>query len=166
MILASRVPNLKNVCGIAIDLSAIAVPSYSTANQNFYDSYLLESNAKGVYFGKRSVRFSEQARSTRAGFLWQTTVEIQFPATDHQRAHRLEEFCKAKYIVVQLNSGHTFYLGRNDWYQNAAPKIEIQSDAHLAKVKFNIESIMPSGFLPEYNGQLLPHDVPVNLMNS
>lgn len=142
------------------------MPSYSTANQNFYDSYLLESEAKQVYFGKRSVSFSEKSKPTRAGDIWTAELSIQFPVTDNKRALRLVEFLKAKYVLVQLSSGQSLYLGRNDFFQNTAPKITIKTGEHLSQVKFTQESIMPTGFLPEYNGDLLPHDVPVNLMNS
>ncbi|MBO2546081.1 hypothetical protein J0871_16820 [Salegentibacter sp. BDJ18] len=166
MILSSRVPNLKNICGIAIDLSALPMPSYSAANQNFYDSYLLESSAKSAYFGKRSVSFREKSKPTRAGDIWTTELSIQFPGTDSKRAVRLDEFRKAKFVLVQLSNGQSFYMGRNDFFQNTPPVIEIQTDQQLCQVKFTVESIMQTGFLPEYNGDLLPHDVPVNLTNS
>jgi len=166
MILSSRVPNLKNICGVAIDLSAVPMPSYSPANQNFYDSYLFQSESKSVYFGKRSVSFSEKAKPTRAGHIWTVALSIQFPVTDNNRALRLEEFLKAKYVLIQLNSKHSFYMGRNDFFQNTPPKVEIKTNEHSSQVKFTQEAIMPTGFLPEYNGDLLPHDVPVNLMNN
>lgn len=166
MILASRIPNLKNICGIAIDLSAVPAPSYSESNQPFYDSYLLESAAQSVYFGKRSVRFEESAKESRAGLSWETKVSITFPGTDKDRAKRIEEFRKAKYVIVQLNNGLTFLIGRNDFFQNTKPKVEIKSNEQLVNVIYTVETMAPSGFLPDYNSGLLPHDVPVNLLNA
>ena len=166
MILASRVPNLKNICGIAIDLSAVPAPSYSENNQPFYDSYLLESAAQSVYFGKRSVKFEESGKESRAGLSYEVKVSITFPGSDKDRALRIEEFRKAKYVIVQLSGGLTFLIGRNDFLQNTKPSVEIKTTEQLVQVTYTVETMAPSGFLPEYNSGLLPHSVPVNLLNA
>ncbi len=166
MVLAEKVPYLKNICGIAIDLSALPVPSYSESGQPFYDSFLASSAAQSVYFGKRSVSFSEESKETAAGTSWEIKASITFPNSDAQRAHRIEEFRKAKYLIVQLSGGNALFLGRNDYFQNTTPTIKIKSNEQLTMVEFSPLAMMPTGFLPNYNPGLLPHDVPVNLLNA
>jgi len=166
MILSQRVPHLKNICGVAIDLSAFPVPSYSENTQSFYDSFLTTSNSKPVYFGKRTVKFSETSKESRAGIYYETTIEIQFPNSDENRALRIEEMRKAKFVIISLSGGNVFLVGRNDFFQNAKPSFKIQSDEQLTAVKYTAVSMFPSGFLPQYNAGLLPHSIPVNLLNA
>lgn len=166
MLLSDKVPNLTNICGVAIDLSAYPMPSYSDSNQNFYDSYLVETSAQSVYYGKRTVKFSEVKKEDRAGDYWEVSASIQFPSNDKDRVLRLEEFRKTRFVVLVLSNKLAMILGRNDYFQNARPKIKIESDEQLTAVKFTWNSIAPTGFLPDYNAALLPHDVPVNLLNA
>lgn len=166
MVLAEKVPHLKNICGIAIDLSAVPMPSSSEGSQKFFDSFLTSSAAQSVYFGKRSVSFSETSKDSPAGTSWEIKASITFPNSDKNRALRIEEFRKAKFLIVQLSGGNALLLGRNDYFQNAAPQIKIKSDEQLTTVEFMVTSMMPTGFLPDYNAALLPHDVPVNLLNA
>ena len=166
MVLAEKVPHLKNICGIAIDLSAVPVPSVSESGQPFYDSYLSSSAAQSVYFGKRSVSFSETSKESAAGTSWEIKASITFPNSDKNRALRIEEFRKAKFLIVQLSGGNALLVGRNDYSQNTAPVIKIKSDEQLTTVEFIVTSIMPTGLLPDHNSALLPHDVPVNLLNA
>jgi hypothetical protein len=166
MNLAERVPYLKNICGVAIDLSALPVPSHSTGSQLFYDSFLIQSQPKPVYYGKRSVRFSENTKQSRAGIFYETTVEIQFPNSDLNRSLRIEEMRKAQYVIVQLSGGGAILVGRNDWYQNAKPAFKMTSDEQITSVKYTAISMFSSGFLPQYNSGLLPHSIPVNLLNA
>jgi len=166
MLLSQRPPNLTYICGVAIDLTAIPVPSYSENSQSFYDSYLADSGAESVYYGKKSVRFSENKKESRSGDYWEISAEITFPVTDKNRALRLEKFRKARYMILKLSNGLAFLIGRNDYYQNARPKIQIQNTEHFSRVKFTVKSIVQTGFLPDYNEALLPHSVPVNLLNA
>lgn len=162
----SKVPNLNNICGIAIDLSALPVPSYSESGQPFYDSYLLESNAQSIYYGKRTISFQEVSKKSKAGTSFESSCSITFPSTDKERSLRIAELLKTKYLIIKLSSGLSFLLGRNDYHQNADPSIKIASDEQLSTLKFSVNSIFPSGFLPKYNSGLLPHSIPVNLLNS
>lgn len=166
MVLADKVPHLVNICGIAIDLSALPVPSHSESGQPFYDSFLASSAAQSVYFGKRTVSFSETSKESAAGTSWEIKATITFPNSDEKRAQRIEEFLKAKFLVVQLSGGKALLLGRNDYLQNAKPTIKIKSSEQLTSVEFTTTSMVPTGFLPGYNPGLLPHSVPVNLLNA
>lgn len=166
MILAEKVANLSNICGIALDFSAAPIPSYSDYGQRFYDSYLVGSAAQVVYYGKRTVSFSENLKQSRAGDYWEIKFSMQFPSNDKDRVLRIEEFRKAKYILVQLNSGKVLLIGRNDITQNAKPKVNIKNTEQLTLVEFITLSIAPSGFLPDYNAGLFPHSIPVNFLNA
>lgn len=166
MNLSERVPNLKNICGIAIDLSAVPIPSYSTAGQPFYDSFLAQSNAQPVYYGKRNVKFLETSKENAAGTYWEISLEIQFPNNDNQRALRTAEFLKAKYVIIQLSGGSALLLGRNDFFQNAKPRVKIKNNEQITSVEFTTNSIIQLGFLPDYNSGMLPHSIPVNLLNA
>lgn len=166
MNLSEKVPNLKNICGVAIDLSALPVPSYSENSQLFYDSFLLTTQAQSVYYGKRSIKFSEVSKKSRAGIFYETTVEIQFPNSDTERSLRIEEMRKAQYIIVSLSGGGAILVGRNDYFQNTKPAVKIQSDEQLTLVQYTAVSMFPSGFLPQYNAGMLPHSIPVNLITA
>jgi len=163
---SSKVPNLNNICGIAIDLSSLPVPSYSETGQPFYDSYLLESNSQSIYYGKRTVKFEENSKKSRSGISFECTCSITFPSVDKDRSIRIEELLKTKFLIIKLSSGLSFLMGRNDYHQNADPLIKIDSDEQLSTVKFTVNSIFPTGFLPQYNSGLLPHSIPVNLLNT
>lgn len=166
MNLSDKVPNLSNICGIALDFSAAPVPSYADFGQPFYDSYMVESNAKSVYFGKRSVSFSEEIKESPAGDFWEIKVGIQFPSNDKDRVLRIEEFRKAKYVLVQLSGGRVLLIGRNDFFQNTKIKVKIKNTEQLTAVEFTALSISATGFLPEYNAGLFPHSIPINFLNA
>jgi hypothetical protein len=166
MNLAEKVPNLSNICGIALDFSAAPIPSYAEFGQPFYDSYLQSSEAQSVYFGKRSVSFTENIKESPAGDFWEIKVNIQFPNNDKDRVLRIEEFRKAKYILVQLTGGKVLIVGRNDFFQNTKPKVKIKNTEQLTAVEFTAISLAATGFLPEYNAGLFPHSIPINFLNA
>jgi hypothetical protein len=165
MDLNRRLHGYSNICGIELDYSGIAVPAYEDFQQRFYDSRMLGSNRKGVYYGPRTVNFSEVSDTTRAGIFFKQTITLQFSNFDHQVIDRLNSFLKVKYIHLRNSSGKEFVIGRNDVTQNRKPKVELKRSLNVTQVMFTTESITPSGFNDSHLNLGLPHDVPVYLFD-
>ena len=165
MDLNQRLHGYNNICGIELDYSGIAVPATEDFLQRFYDSRMLGSNRLGVYYGRRSVRFSEASDRTRAGEFWKQSLTLQFSNHDKNAIHRINAFRKVKYIHLKNSSGQEFVFGRNDIAQNRKPVVEFKRSENTTQVTFSTESITPIGFNDNHLNLGLPHDVPIYLFD-
>ena len=165
MEISNKVLVLPNICGIEIDAQGFATPSISPSLQPFYNTIVQNSEAKEAYFSPSKIKFNEEAKQTRAGLTWSQTLSFQFPSNDPLRLMRIKEYIKAKYIYIKLSGGMVFYFGRNDFYQNAKPKINIKSNNKITQISYSLESAFAIGFT---NGSFdfnLEEGFPVNFYN-
>lgn len=165
MELNSKVLVLPNICGIEIDLTGEATPSVDPSLQPFYNSIIQNSTAQPVYFSPSKGHFSESGKQTRAGYEYEQKLRLQFPSNDPVRAKRFEAYIKVKYIYITLSNGMIFLFGRNDYFQNSAPKIDIVNTEKLTQITYSTKSMFASGFT---NGSFdfnVPQDFPINFFN-
>ncbi|MFL9844721.1 hypothetical protein [Flavobacterium rhizosphaerae] len=152
------------ICGIALAFSGTVRPSSIEGYQPFYNSLPDGTQFQEAYFGKASVQFSEASDESNAGYSYQQTLAIKFPGSDKRRPERLAEISKAIYIMVRLSNGRSILMGRNDFEQNARPKILTKTDERLAQAQFITYSIFPSGYTPDPNAAGLPEFLPIDLI--
>jgi hypothetical protein len=160
--LFEKVSSFPVVCTIYFGFSITVLPSVIDAWQPFYNNTLSGDFTK-AYFGKASVSFAETSETPAGGVQYKQKLTIVFPATDSNRALRMEQLHKVKYIKIELSTGKTILIGRNDYYQNARPAIKVESSEHLAQATFETISIFPTGFTPTKGLYGLPDGVPVGL---
>lgn len=148
MELLDRVYTNPNICGVELafngQLAASSIPGW----QQFYNSLMFETDFTKTYIGLGSVAFGEESSDTPAGPFYKQSVTIRFPATDGNRAERIALMKKVKFIKLKLSSGKDLVIGRNDYKQNARPKIKIETNLKIAEAKFETISMFPSGYLP------------------
>jgi hypothetical protein len=164
MELINKALSSQNICGIEIDASATILPIGNIALQPFADTYVSNSNAVPVYFGRGSVSIAQQGKSTRSGMLYEQSLTITFPNGDLFTAERIQQYTKVKYIYIKLSGGMTYFFGRNDYYQNTPIKIDIKSTHKMAKVTYVTTSIFPLGLTNGGAAFLLPEDFPINFI--
>lgn len=162
MDLSTRLSGVNTICGLEIDVSGIAAPAAVDYLDRFYDSTLTGSQRRGVYYGFKSLRFRESEKRTAAGTHYEQEVSFHFPNHDHDAIARVNEFKKAKYLLIKNSHGQVMILGRNDHAQNRPPICTIERDQNLTQVTYKTMSIEMIGFT-DVNLQGLPHDVPLTL---
>lgn len=150
------------ICGLEIDASGKILPAPFGALQPFHNTYVISSTAKPIYFGKGSVKLSQQAKDTVDGLLYQQALSIQFPNGDLLSANRIQEYSKVKFIYIKLSGGGQLFFGRNDYYQNTPISISIQNTPNLVKITYTCESVFPLGQTNGSADHLLPEDLPIN----
>lgn len=146
MNLAQKVLTLPNVCGIHIDASASYLPAPEGAMQPFYYTHVEASEAQPVYYGRRSVSFTEEGAETRAGMLFTQTITLRFPDNDPLRASRIAGYLKAQFIYLTFSGGDALFFGRNDYFQNSIPEVATSSNGVVTEVSYTTESMFPLGF--------------------
>ncbi|OYX86785.1 MAG: hypothetical protein B7Y83_00155 [Flavobacteriales bacterium 32-34-25] len=163
MELLDRVYTNANICGVELafngQLAASSIPGW----QQFYNSLMFETDFTKTYIGLGSVAFGEESSDTPAGPFYKQSVTIRFPATDGNRAERIALMKKVKFVKLKLSSGKDLVIGRNDYKQNARPKIKIETNVKMAEVKFETVSISPSGFVSNPDTYGLPTLIPISL---
>ena len=165
MDLDKKVLVLPNICGVEIDLSAVATPSLEPSLQSFYNTIVQESNSKKTYTTPSRIKISETSKPARPGQEFEYKLQLQFPSNDPLRANRIRDYLKVKYIYVKLSTGMVFFFGRNDYYQNATPLVTHKSNEKTTQVIYSSKGIMPLGFTNGSFDFQLPEDIPVNFYN-
>jgi hypothetical protein len=156
---------LSTICGVAIDLSGVAVPAVSDFQQRFYDSRISGAARSSLAYGISSVRFNEVQKESVHGDYYEQTVDIQITNNDHLAIDRMLEIKKAQYVYVRTSNYRELVIGRNDHGQNRSPRITIERNEQVTSIKFFAQSIMPAGFSDSNINLGLPHDVPVYLFD-
>ena len=164
-IISSRLNGYNNICGIELDFDSEILPASSLFQKRYYDSVLTGASREGVYFGRRTVSFDESSKETRAGDLWSQTVALRFPNHDYNAIDRINEFKKAKFIVIKDSEGRKMVVGRNDIDQNRAPEITFRRSQQLTEVVFKTLSAQPVGFIDKRFRSNVPSGIPLILFS-
>lgn len=134
------------ICGIEVSFQANAYPSAVENWQPFFNTLFENFDFQKTYAGLGSVSFAEKSEITNAGTLYKQKMDFRFPNHDSDRASRIELLKKAKHFKVNLTNGKSFVLGRNDFFQNAKPKIVFSSNQTLTELEVNSVSMFPTGY--------------------
>ena len=172
MELLDKVKVNPEICHISLDFDGGLNADYSKAAQNFYNSKENGNNWNKTHFGKTTVSFQEDSKTSDAGESFTQTLSIKFPSNDDHRSDRIAFFKFVKFIKLDLTNGAQMVLGRNDYFQNKTPKVTTRSTHKFTTVTFVIESIFAAGFVlagdgsvTDYLNELLPHDIPITFIN-
>lgn len=161
--LLDRVNVNPNICAVEVaftgELTAANIPDW----QQFYNSSMAGLDFAKTYVGLGSVSFGEESEYSLAGTSYKQSVTIRFPSNDANRAERIELMQKVKFLKLKLTNGRDIVIGRNDYQQNALPKIKTETNIKTAEVKFQTISISPAGFVSNPDAYGLPTLIPISL---
>ncbi|MFY0481442.1 hypothetical protein ACI6PS_02455 [Flavobacterium sp. PLA-1-15] len=157
-----KVKTRSNICSVEIAFSGTSIPSAIEGWQPFYNSTFEDTDFEKIYSTLSTLDFAEESVESAAGDSYKQKIVFRFPATDQYRAERLVLLKKTKFVKLNLTSGLSIVVGRNDFFQNTAPKITIKTDHHLCEVSIESSSITPSGYVPSASFGL-PSLIPVEL---
>ncbi|MES2487572.1 MAG: hypothetical protein V4581_16700 [Bacteroidota bacterium] len=161
--LLARVKSLPNICGIQFAFDGSLIPSTIPGYQQFYNALESDTDFEEAYFGRGSVSFIEESAESAAGISYSQKLSIQFRVSDGYRADRLVLLHNAKYIKIRLSNLKDMVIGRNDFEQNARPRIKVQTDERLGQATFETVSIFPTGYVPNPQAAGLPEFIPIDL---
>jgi hypothetical protein len=147
MSVLDRVTENPTICGIELAFAGALKPSDILGWQEFANSFMEGMDFAPVHFGFGSVNFGEESATSAAGIAWKQTLSIRLPITDSLRSQRLELISKARFIKVKLSNNKQIVIGRNDFNQNARPKIAVKTNHKIAEVEFTTVSIFPTGYI-------------------
>lgn len=163
MAILDRVTVNPNICGVELaftgQLSAANIPDW----QQFYNSSMIDTDFTKTYIGLGSVAFAEENQVSPAGSFYKQVVTIRFPSTDGNRSERIALMDQVKFIKLKLTSGRDLVIGRNDYIQNARPKITIKTNIKTAEAVFETVSMFSSGFVANPNINSIYGLIPVIL---
>jgi hypothetical protein len=158
-----RVTVNPNICGVQLafkgQITAANIPDW----QQFFNSMMIDTDFTKTHIGLGSVSFGEESEESPAGTSYKQSVTIRFPSTDGNRSERISLIQKAIFIKLELTNGKDLVIGRNDYQQNARPKIKTKTNIKTAEVEFQTISIFPSGFVSSNNGIVSSALIPVIL---
>lgn len=163
MELLDRVNINPNICGVQLafngELTAANIPDW----QPFFNSSQFAVDFTKTYVGLGSISFEEESATIAAGVTYKQTVVIRFPANDKNRADRINLLQNVRFVKLILTDGRELVIGRNDFKQNARPKIKIKTNIKTAEVTFETVSIFPSGFVADEHSVGVPSLIPISL---
>lgn len=142
-----RVKVNPHICRVELAFEGSIVPANIPLWQPFYNSALIDAEFHPTAIGLGSVAFAEESQDSAAGTSYKQSVTIRFPASDEKRSERIALIMKARFIKVHLTTGKNFIIGRNDYTQNARPKIKVKTNQKTAEVEFETVSIFPTGYM-------------------
>lgn len=163
MELLDKVTVNPTICGVELAFTGEVLASSIPDWQQFYNSEMVATDFSKTYVGLGSVSFGEESQDSNAGPIYKQSVSIRFPSTDGNRAERMELLQRVKFIKLKLTNGRDLLIGRNDYKQNARPKIKTKTNEKLAEVVFETISMAPAGFVSNPSGFGLPTFIPLTL---
>ena len=131
--------------------------------QQFYNSAMVQTDFSKTYVGLASVAFEESSEELSAGTLYKQKVVFSFPNADGNRSERLALLSRIKFVKLKLSDGRDIVIGRNDYKQNARPKIKIEANIQKGSASIETVSITPSGFVANASAYQLPSFIPLTL---
>jgi hypothetical protein len=153
-----------NICSVELAFNGNLLPSGIPEWQPFYNSTIVGTDFSKIYVGLGSVSFSEESEVIAAGPLYKQKVSIVFPNGDANRSKRIALMHQVRFVKLNLSDGSDFVIGRNDFKQNARPKIKIGSNLKKTGVDFETVSIFPAGFVQGSKTVELPQLIPLILI--
>lgn len=151
------------ICGVELafngQLTASSIPDW----QQFYNSAMVLTDFRKTYVGLASVAFEESSEELSAGTLYKQKIVFSFPNADGNRSERLALLSRIKFVKLKLSDGRDLVIGRNDYKQNARPKIKIEANLQKGSVSIETVSITPSGYVANANAYQLPSFIPLTL---
>lgn len=161
MQLLDKVLSNVHLCGVQLSFDATAIPSVIAGWQPFYNSAFENFDFEKAYASLSSIDFSEESAESNAGISFKQKVVFRFPNSDKNRATRIELLKKVKYIKLMQTNGLDILIGRNDFNQNAKPKLKIKQNEQICEVSFESSSISASGYAPRTIAYGLPSLIPL-----
>lgn len=161
MNLLNKVSSTPSICEILLDFTGESI-NYSLQEVNFKNTLLTNGLITETHFQKGNVSFSEQSAESKAGLYFKQTLSITFNSSDKDRYERILKYHCTKNIIIVLNNGERFLMGRNDFKQNRRPKIESTNTHQKSTIEFYTESIVP---ISKYLGTVivgLPEIIPLH----
>jgi hypothetical protein len=144
-----------NLCGVEISFNLKTIPSYindwQRFNNNLYTGDFVKTRP-----AFSSLNFKEESKETPAGPLYTQTVSYRLLNNDSLKANRIELLQKINYIKLKLTNGKHLLIGRNDFEQNAKPKIETKQNQQFVEVEVSCDSIFSVGYVPSPEDAGLP----------
>lgn len=163
MQLLERVKDNPNICSVELafsgELTAANIPEW----QPFFNSSMFAVDFSKTHIGLGSVAFAEESQESPAGTSYKQSVIIRFPSSDKNRSERIALMDKVRFVKLKLTNGLDLVIGRNDFTQNARPRIKIKTNIKTAEAEFETVSIFPSGFVTDENAIGLPTLIPISL---
>jgi hypothetical protein len=151
------------ICGVELafngQLTASSIPEW----QPFYNSAMVETDFSKTYVGIASVAFEETSEEIAAGTLYKQKIVFAFPNADGNRSERIALFSRIKFVKLKLSDGRDIVIGRNDYVQNARPRVKIEANIQKGSVSVETVSITPSGFVANAQAYQLPSFIPLTL---
>lgn len=164
MAILDKVISNSFICGIDVCFDGSLSPSTIAGWQPFSNSIIENGSFDKLYATFPSVNFAEESEPSAAGTVYNQKVVFSFPEKDAQRSERIALLHQLKFIRLYFADGLVILIGRNDFTQNAPPKIKYGSNGNNAQFEVSTESIMPSGFTPRPNAFGLPTLIPFSLI--
>jgi hypothetical protein len=162
MQLLDRVVSNIHLCGVELSFTSTVVPSNITGWQPFYNSTFQNYDFQKAYASLASINFDEESNESSSGTSYKQKVTFRFPNSDSQRSNRIKLLEKVKFIKLKQTNGLDIVFGRNDFNQNARPKMKIKQNEQICEVSFETSSIFPSGYTPNINAFGLPVFIPLS----
>ena len=163
MEILERVAVNPNICGVELalmgEITAANIPEW----QPFFNSTMFAVDFAKTYVGLGSVSFGEESEYSLAGTSYKQSVTIRFPVNDENRSQRIELMQKVKFVKLILTDGREMLVGRNDYKQNARPKIKTKTNIKTAEAEFQTISMFSAGFISDVNSVGLPTLIPISL---
>lgn len=147
MNLAKKIHSHPHICKVLISNDPLSLALKNTGiHQGFFDTYFPQSNFQEIYSTKGKTSFQEETESTAAGLVYSQTVNIQFPNADASRSLRIEEFKKARHILLVLSNQLMLCVGRNDFFQNTKPGCKVTANEKTTAIRYTVKSIFSAGY--------------------
>ena len=158
-----RVKDNPNICGVELGFAGALLAANIPDWQQFYNSSMLAIDFSKTHIGLGSVAFAEESDDSPAGTYYKQSVTIRFPSTDKNRSERIALMDRVIFVKLKLTNGLDLVIGRNDFEQNARPRIKIKTNIKTAEAVFETVSVFPSGFVANSDTYGLPTLIPISL---
>ena len=143
-----KVLDFSTICKIEVSYENYFQVNTNSSFQHFYDADIINffDLPEPVPATFSSMDFQEKSTSSNAGYGFEQNLSFRMTVHRDNRSEVVAKLMKVKAAKIYKTDGLVYLIGRNDFLQNALPKIEIKGNDRVIEFQMTTVSVGPCGF--------------------
>ena len=144
-----KVRDFSTICKIEFCYENYFQVNTSDSFQRFYDADIINYNDVPDLIPATfsSMDFQEKSTTSNAGYGFEQSLSFRMTVHCDDRSEIQARLLKVKAAKIYKTDGLVYLIGRNDFVQNALPKLEIKGNDRVIEFQMTTVSVGPCGFV-------------------
>jgi hypothetical protein len=144
-----RIIDQSTICKIEVSYENYFKVNTDVAYQPFYDADIVNyyDVPEPVPATFSSMDFQEKSNPSNAGYSFEQNMSFRMVVHSKKRSQAVARLMQVKAAKIYKTDGSIYLIGRNDFFQNSPPKIEIKGNYKMIDFSMTCFSVASAGFV-------------------